>query len=55
MNAKKQITLEQLFRLYPQLRRTTHQQAAHAQDGQGGGSTGMTKVPASQAGQLAEA
>lgn len=55
MKAKKQISLEQLFRLYPQLRQASHQEEAHAQGGQGGANQGMTKSPACQAEQLAEA
>jgi hypothetical protein len=55
MNARKKISLEELFRLYPQLQRTTHQEDAHAQGGQGNRDQGMNEASARQAGAHAEA
>lgn len=54
MKARKQLSLEELFRLYPQLRRTPHQEDAHAQ-GQGNRDQGMNEASARQAGAHAEA
>ena len=55
MKARKQLSLEELFRLYPQLRRTTHQESAHDQGGQGSREQGMKEASARQAGAHAEA
>lgn len=55
MNAKKQISLEQLFRLYPQLRQTSQQNGAHAEGGQGTPPDAAANVSAGRADELAEA
>ena len=55
MNAKKQISLEQLFRLYPQLRQATQQNGAHAQGGQGTPPDAAATVSAGRTDELAEA
>ena len=54
MNAKKQISLEQLFRLYPQLRQASHPEGAHAQGGEGGAPDEAVNVSAGRTGELAE-
>lgn len=55
MNANKQISLEQLFRLYPQLRQTSQQNGAHTEDGQGTPSDAAANMSAGRADELAEA
>ena len=55
MKARKQISLEELFRLYPQLRQASHAQNKGESSGQDCDDGCVSDASAGQSGELAEA
>jgi len=55
MKARKEISLDELFRLYPQLRLAAQQEVKHGTAGQGGIASLASEEPVDSAGELAEA